>query len=37
MREDAERVGGQLIVESDVTDGGTTVTCVVTYEPTGGS
>ena len=37
MGEDAERVGGQLIVESDVTDGGTTVTCVVTYEPTGGS
>ena len=37
MREDAERVGGQLIVESNVTDGGTTVTCAVTYEPTGGS
>ena len=32
MREDAERVGGNLLVESDVTGGGTTVTCVVTYK-----
>ena len=37
MREDAERVGGQLIVESNVNACGTTVTCVVTYESTGGS
>ena len=31
MREDAERMGGQLIVESNGTNGGTTVTCVATY------
>ena len=37
MREDAERVGGRLIVESNVTDCGTTVTCVLTCEPAGGS
>ena len=37
MREDAERVGGRLMVESDMTDGGTTVTCVAPYQPTGGS
>ncbi len=37
MRKDAERVGGKLMVESDVTDGGTTVVCVAPYKPTGGS
>ena len=37
MREDAERIGGQLNVESNETNSGTTVTCVATYKPTGGS
>ena len=37
MRGDAERMGGQLTVESNVTGGGTTVNCVVTYESRGGS
>ena len=37
MREDAERVGGKLMVESSVTDGGTTVTCVAPYKPAGGN
>ena len=37
MRRDAEQVGGKLVVESDVTDGGTTVTCVAPYRPAGGS
>ncbi len=37
MMEDAERVGGKLTVESDVTNGGTTVTCIAPYKPTGGS
>ena len=37
MKEDAERVGGKIVVESGVDGGGTTVTCVAPYEPTGGS
>ena len=37
MRQDAGRVGGRLMVESDVTDGGTTVTCIAPYEPAGES
>ena len=37
MRKDAERVGGELMVESDGTEGGTTVTCVVPCIPAGGS
>ena len=37
MRKDAERADGKLMVESDVTDGGTTVTCVAPYKPTGES
>ena len=37
MRKDAERVGGKLMVESSVADGGTTVTCIAPYKPTGGS
>ena len=36
MREDAERVDGHITVESNVTDGRTTVTCVVAYEPAKG-
>ena len=32
MRADAERMGGRLEVESNKTDGGTTVTCVVPYQ-----
>ena len=37
MRRDAERVGGMLIVESDVSEGGTTVSCVMPHRPMGGS
>ena len=37
MRQDAERLGGRLMVESEVTDGGTAVTCIAPYEPAGGS
>ena len=32
MRADAERMGGRLEVESNKTDGGTTVTCIVPYQ-----
>ena len=33
MSEDAERVGGTIIVEPSVADGGTAVTCVAPYGP----
>ena len=32
MRADAERMGGRLIVESGVGEGGTTIACVVPHE-----
>ena len=32
MRADAERLGGRLIVETGVRDGGTTITCEMTYK-----
>ena len=32
MRADAVRMGGRLEVESNKTDGGTTVTCIVPYQ-----
>ncbi len=35
MREDAERVGGRLEVESSRSDGGTTVICIAPYAPGG--
>ena len=37
MGEDAERAGGEMIVESSAPHGGTTVTCLVLYKPAGGS
>ena len=37
MGEDAERAGGEMIVESGAPHGGTTVACLVFYKPAGGS